>query len=493
MRPSRSAVSKSWNTVLVGGLGGGGKGYFALNVTDPDSSYVSEVNAANTILWEFSDSDDTYPVDALGNPLGGAVGARVDPNGQPVKDLGYALNPPTIAMSNVNDTGSPTQKEWISVFGNGYDSTSGIAKLFVLFMDRGLDGWASGDFVKLDTGVGVPAPGQQHAGFPNALGTPAVVDTDLNGTADLAYAGDLLGNMYRFDISDPNPSNWKVTRIFTATYFDGTTNVLQPITAQPMVIKHPTQPGFMVIFGTGSYVTHEDAKSQDIQSIYGIWDRGDVAPPTAAADTKSVRLVQQTVTNVVDTVGTRRVITAVPVNYKPEAASPGVYGWYMDLNMPRATTTLAGQPNPDTSGNAPPAPQYPGERAIRRFIFRDGVILTTTVLPSTGASSCLGTIPGAIMLFDAVTGGNPQFPVVDFNNDGKIDSGDLVTVGGAAYAAGLLFNRGDLDGTLVDPSTMGGEGDSGFLFISGGSETTTRLITDVNDARKGRLSWRELQ
>src|SRR5206468_4235334 len=140
-----------WNTVLVGGLGGGGKGYFALNVTDPDSSYVSEVNAASTILWEFSDSDDRYPVDALGNPLGGAVGARVDPNGQPVKDLGYALNPPTIAMSNVNDTGSPTQKEWISVFGNGYDSTSGIAKLFVLFMDRGLDGWAAGDFVKLDT------------------------------------------------------------------------------------------------------------------------------------------------------------------------------------------------------------------------------------------------------------------------------------------------------------------------------------------------------
>jgi type IV pilus assembly protein PilY1 len=483
--------AKAWQSVLVGGLGVGGKGYFALNVTDPANAFASESNAASRVMWEFTDVDDTYPKDVSGNPLGGAVGAVVDPTGAPVKDLGYAVSIPTVAMSNVKDTDS--QNKWVAVFGNGYNSTAGIATLFVLFMDAGLDGWSSGDFVKLSTGVGVPAMPAQGAGFPNALGTPALVDRDLNGTIDLAYAGDLLGNMYRFDLSDPDPTKWKVTKIFTATYSDGT---LQPITKQPVVVKHPTQPGFMVIFGTGSYVTKADARDTNIQSVYGIWDRLDSVPATAAADTRSVRLVQQTVTNVVEEVNgvavTRRVITNNPVTYTPEGASPGVYGWYWDLNMPRATTTTSGNANPDTSGNAPPAPQYPGEKAIRRMIYRDGTIVTTTVLPATGDASCFGARPGAVMLFDLLTGGDPGRPVVDFNNDGKIDANDLVTVGGVAYAAGLLFNQQDLDGTLVDMSTLGGEADTDFLFVSGGDETIAMRIIDAALGRVGRLSWREI-
>jgi len=82
---------------------------------------------------------------------------------------------------------------------------------------------------------------------------------------------------------------------------------------------------------------------------------------------------------------------------------------------------------------------------------------------------------------------------VDFNNDGVVDSGDLVSVGGEEFAAGLLFNQEDLDGSLVDLSTLGGEGDTDFLFVSGGSETTSFRIDDINDSRTGRLSWRELE
>jgi Tfp pilus tip-associated adhesin PilY1 len=160
--------------------------------------------------------------------------------------------------------------------------------------------------------------------------------------------------------------------------------------------------------------------------------------------------------------------------------------------MPRATTTTSGNVNPDTSGNAPPAPQFPGEKAIRRLIYRDGTVVTTTVLPATGEASCYGARPGAIMLFDALTGGDPGRPVVDFNNDGKIDGNDLVTVGGQAYAAGLLFNQQDLDGTLVDISTLGGEADTDFLFISGGDETIAMRIADAASGRVGRLSWREV-
>jgi type IV pilus assembly protein PilY1 len=436
-------------------------------------------------------------VDDAGVPLGGAVGAITDPYGQPVKDLGMALSLPNVLMSNVSDGGTPAEKEWVAIFGNGPNSTAGIAKLFVLFMDKGLDGWDdAGDFVKINTGFGVPIAPAQKAGFPNGLGDPTAVDIDLNGTVDWVYAGDRLGNLFRFDLTDPNPDNWKSTRLFSATYFDGAVERIQPITARPLVVKHPTQPGFLVIFGTGSYVTRDDARNEEIQSIYAIWDRGELNPPTAQSDSKSLRLVEQTITNVVDDAVTpavtRRVMSRNLVDYVAEGAGPGTYGWYIDFDMVRAASTLSGGQNPDIGGNAPPDVQYPGEKAVRRMIFRDGTVITTTILPATGETSCFGARPGSILLFDAATGGDPVDQLVDFNNDGVINDGDMVSVGGSGYAAGLLFNAGDLDGTLVDLSTLGGAGEMDFLFVSGGSDTSSFRISDINDSRTGRLSWREI-
>jgi type IV pilus assembly protein PilY1 len=495
MRPNRNVTGKQWITTLLGGLGGGGKGFFALNVTDPDVQYTSEVNAADSVLWEFTDDDDTYPVDGAGNPIGG--GTWLDPDGQPVKDLGMALSQPTIAMSNVSDGGAPAQKEWIAVFGNGINSTAGIAKLFVLFMDRGVDGWDSGDFVKLDTGVGVPIAPAALTGYPNGLGTVTAVDVDLNGTADWVYGGDRLGNLYRFDISNPDPALWTSTRLFTASYTDGSgTTTVQPVLSKPVVSKHPTKDGFLVTFGTGSHVAREDARSQDIQSIYTIWDRGEANPATAQPGSKQDRLVEQVITNVVDDSAspfvTRRIVTENPVNYVSESGTPGTYGWYVDFDMERASGTISGGANPDVSGQAPPLPQFPGEKAVRRMIFRDGNIIATTILPTGSGTSCFGARPGSILLFNALTGGNPNAPVVDFNNDGYVDDGDLVNVNGESFAGGILFDQDALDGSLVDPSILGGEGETDFLFLSGGNETISFRIRDVNDNRTGRLSWQEL-
>jgi hypothetical protein len=95
-------------------------------------------------------------------------------------------------------------------------------------------------------------------------------------------------------------------------------------------------------------------------------------------------------------------------------------------------------------------------------------------------------------LFNVLTGGDPNIPVVDFNNDGYVDSGDLVTVDGESFVGGVLFDQDALDGSLVDPSILGGEGDTDFLFLSGGSETISFRISNVNDGRTGRLSWQEL-
>ena len=161
--------------------------------------------------------------------------------------------------------------------------------------------------------------------------------------------------------------------------------------------------------------------------------------------------------------------------------------------MERAATTLSGAVNPDTSGQAPPSAQFPGERAIRRIVFRNGAIVTTTVLPATDEFSCSGVRPGAVLVMDAFNGGDLQSAIIDFNTDGYVDENDLITVAGEEYSGGLLFNQEDLDGALVDLSTLGGEGDTDFLFVSGGNDTRAYRITNIAEGRTGRLSWVELQ
>ena len=496
MRPSVGA-GKQWMTALVGGLGSGGKGYFALNVTDPDVQFANENNAAGSVLWEFTDNDDTYPIQPDGTPLGGSTGALTDPDNQPVKDLGYALSLPLVQMTNHGDGGTPARKEWAAIFGNGANSTSGVATLFALFMNRGVDGWGAGDFVKLSTGYGVPLPGEPLAGFPNALGAPTAIDVDLNGTADYVYAGDRLGNLFRFDLTSTNPDDWEAIRIFQASYEDATGDNVQPILSRPLVVKNPAGPGFMVIVGTGSFLTQDDANSSDIQSIYGIWDRPeDDNPATAESNTKSDRLVQQFITNVADDSGnraqTRRILTRNDVTLVADGDEPGTYGWYIDLDMERAATTTSGNTNPDGSGLAPPSPQFPGEKAIRRLLFRDGALITTTVLPSVDEFSCSGARPGAVLVMSAFTGGDFEQAIIDFNTDTYVDEQDLVTVDGQAYSAGLLFNQEDLDGALVDLSTLGGESGTDFLFVTGGDDTVPYRIKNFADGRTGRLSWLEV-
>jgi type IV pilus assembly protein PilY1 len=136
--------SKEWTTIVVGGQGAGAKAYFALNVTDP--TLLTETKASDVVLWEFTEEDDTYPTDN-GTPLVDGLGNQrqdLQASPKPIKDLGYTFSVPTLAMSNLVDSNG--EQEWVSIFGNGYNSTAGIAKLFVLFLDGGTDGkWCHPD------------------------------------------------------------------------------------------------------------------------------------------------------------------------------------------------------------------------------------------------------------------------------------------------------------------------------------------------------------
>ncbi|EMU3594470.1 pilus assembly/adherence protein PilC, partial [Neisseria gonorrhoeae] len=90
---------------------------------------------------------------------------------------------------------------------------------------------------------------------------PTLVDKDLDGTVDIAYAGDRGGNMYRFDLSDSNPSKWSVSTIFEGQ---------RPITSAPAVSRLADKR--VVIFGTGSDLSEEDVVGTNPQYIYGIFD-----------------------------------------------------------------------------------------------------------------------------------------------------------------------------------------------------------------------------
>ncbi|ENW4668544.1 pilus assembly/adherence protein PilC, partial [Neisseria gonorrhoeae] len=113
----------------------------------------------------------------------------------------------------------------------------------------------------LNNTLGTPIAKIEVKDGKGGLSSPTLVDKDLDGTVDIAYAGDRGGNMYRFDLSNSDPNKWSVRTIFEGT---------KPITSAPAVSRLKDKR--VVIFGTGSDLTEEDVLNTDEQYIYGIFD-----------------------------------------------------------------------------------------------------------------------------------------------------------------------------------------------------------------------------
>ena len=231
-----------WHTVLTSGMNGGGQGIFALDVSNPNA-YNTEAAAAATVLWEFTDADDA--------------------------DLGYTFGKPTIAKAN--------NGKWVAIFGNGYNNTvadgqvgSGSALIYIVDLETGAL------LQKIDTQMNALAT-------PNGMSTPTTVDLDGDYLADAVYAGDLEGNMWKFDISSANPAQWGVayktgstpTPLYTAcaTVVCSTTN-RQPISVKPQIGFNKGATGLLIYFGTGTYFLQNDNQNNGLQSFYAIWDKG---------------------------------------------------------------------------------------------------------------------------------------------------------------------------------------------------------------------------
>ncbi len=447
----------TWKTVLVSGLRAGGQSIFALDVTNPEPANFNESNADSLVLWEFSDEDD--------------------------KDLGFTYSQPNIVrMAN---------GKWAAVIGNGYNnsdgsgnetaattSTTGKGYLFIIYIDGpGADGvWDLGtDYVKIEVNSG-------SVGTPNGLATPAAVDKDGDYDIDVIYAGDLNGNMWRFNVSDPTPANWVVAYsgqpLFVAR---DASNNRQPITVRPEVSPHPygTASGYMVLFGTGRYIDAGDnaTTGTQTQTFYGIWDQN-LVNNTNTIPTRASGLVQQQIKKEVDLGGGScgdgedcfRIVTDNAV----DLTDGNDRGWYLDLyNTENNNTTNF------------------GEKAVSNPIIRAGRIVFTTLIPSGEVCEFGGD--GWLMELNFSTGGPPLEASIDVDGDGDVDEHDVITV--------------NIDGTDVTVPPGGQLSDVGIiprptiLVVPGlgqekkytsGSTGDIGIITE-RGFDEGRLNWREIR
>ena len=428
-----AVVNGNWATVLVGGLGAGGQGLFALDVTDPTA--VTEANAGAKALWEFTDRDDPD----LGNTFG---------------------QPQVVKLAN---------DKWAVIVGNGYNnsdadghaSTTGRASLFILFLDRtpGARTWTAGThYVKLETSAGTP-------GNPNGLAAPFPADVDFDGKVDYVYAGDLQGNMWKFDLTSSSPASWNVAQsglpLFTAV---DPLNAGQPITASAEVIRHPLG-GFMVLFGTGIYLQPTDpSPPYQRQSFYGIWDRND-------GSTVSGRGVLQPQT-VEGEVAAGNAVYRVTTNHTVDWGSQR--GWYLDF--------------PTVSG------AETGERVVYPPQIRFGRVVFPTLIPSTSPCDKGGT--SWLMEMDAVSGSRLSASPFDVNNDGVFSGGDLVShpTSGAAVA---VSGRRSQVGITPMPTVISGTppmttGAPKEYKVSSGSSGGVESVSESVAGARGRIAWREI-
>lgn len=339
-------IGGTWKTVLLGSLGGGGKAVFALDISNPTAMGTGQV------MWEFQDASD----------------------------LGFTVGQAQIARLN--------DGTWAAIIPNGYNSTSDRAYLYLVNLQTGAL------IKKIPAGVSTS----------NGLSTPVLYDSDGDKTVDAVYAGDLQGNMWKFDLTGSNVTAWGVANsgspLFTAR---NASNQVQPITSQPRIGAHPNS-GVLVHFGTGQYLTTADTTSTDVQSYYAIWDNG-----SAVATTNRSQLQAQTI--VAETTEFGKSVRETSANTVDWAG--GKRGWYMDLQSPLG------------SG---------GERITVRPALRYDRTIFVTRKPST--DQCVPGGESWIMQVTAESGARYATPVFDMNNDNAFTTG----VGGDNLASGKVVS-----------------------------------------------------
>ncbi len=432
-------ATPTWHTVLVGTLGGGGPSVFAMDVTNPLQDTQS--NASSAVLWEFPNTlDPNYATFA--------------------SEMGYTWGPPVIARFNDGN--------YYAAVSNGYDSTSGHAVLFLIPVNY-VPGGSGPQVIALDATPSGPPSGCSADG----LSPAALVDADQNGTIDAIYAGDLCGNVWKFDVSNTNASKWGVAftvasgsnkgaplPLFTAKDSAGN---LQPITAPLVLGSVPSGvPGTaLVFFGTGQYLAPADTTNTNTQTLYGVLDSSTFASGAFSGGQSQLtrsNLQQQTI---LAESGGYRAYSSNTVSY-PSGGSQ--YGWYMDLLEPTGTANI-------------------GERVLLAAQFDpSGNILFTSMIPNSGQCAYGGT--GWKNYLDPATGGSPASAFLSVN--GSTPSITLPN-GSPGVAAGVQITSG------IPSSSVTLSNGATSITLTNSSSNTLQNWSVLNKQGNPRASWSQIQ
>ncbi len=404
-----------WHTVLVGGLNNGGQAIYALNITDPAD--LKESSASSVAMWEFTDEDDA--------------------------DLGFTYSRPAIVRLR--------NGKWAAVFGNGYNSTvsdghastTGNAVLFIVDIE-------TGDLIrKIDTEFGYE---DGSTGMPNGLATPSLVDLNADGIVDIGYAGDLYGNMWKFDLRSTDKDDWDVAHddgsgnkapVFVAR---DDSNVRQPITVRPEVVRGPKGRGLMVLFGTGKYLEGSDEvlAGAGVQSFYGIWDKNsgastDIVTGRSVLTEQSIAAEDEVTIDGEDTFIRETTSNALGSNV----------GWYIDLVSPAG---------------------FQAEKQVTDPVVRNGRVIFTTLVPDVDPCVYGGT--SWLMALDAINGSVPQPAPFEVSDD----------VSGIQTAVGITPKP-----AIVASDTKE------YAFLPGTKGSMQVIGLNTGPGELGRQSWRQVR
>ena len=430
-----AAAAADWRTVLLGSTGAGARSVFAMDISNP--AVESGGFSQSKLLWEFSEANNA--------------------------DIGYMLSYPHVARMR--------DGTWVAIFGNGYDSTNGQAKLFILNLQTGAVVWQQS----------VGAAGGNGLSQPNF-----VVNNNREVTA--IYAGDLKGNLWKFDVDNANPTNWKVAFGTGPNYtplFTGSTN--QPISVMPEISFHPNG-GTLLSFGTGKLFEVEDTATTgninlNTQAIYGIWDK----PAETTGFAGNTTLVQQTVNPlgaVADT--TLSGTTTNTIDWATRR------GWFMNLGTGGERINVSPQQAKST-------------------------LLVVANKPDSDPCKSGGS--SRLFALDPITGGAPNFAVFDTNAVGGVTTADakgynVKSIAFAVLSLPTLQNKTGGSGTATPggtPEAAGSRGQTGARLggvenkpfspsdcaqwlLAGGSDTSIAgFDISLCSPGKPRISWRQLK
>lgn len=406
--------------ILIGSLGRGGKGLFALDVTDPSTFNASKV------LWEVDGSDN---------------------------DMGYVLSRPIITKANNGLD--------VVIVSNGLNSSNDDPALFVFNLNTGA---LIKKIVPVDPDGGGPISVSGNNGLSAATG----IDQNLDGRIDYVYAGDLLGNVWKFDMTSNNFNLWKVADLGSNIGYPmfsakNSTGGALPITGGVAIAYDEAQKPW-IYFGTGRYLTSGDPASTSVQTWFGIRDDDDVI--SGRSELKERKIVAAGILN----------------GKKVRAFEPRIYntttndmlnkkGWYIDLV------------NPPYS-----AAEKLGERIVGTPLVRGNTVVVSSIIPSE--DPCASGGAGYINLVDAFTGSSGVIGTegyLDINRNGFFSDDKLTTSTGQQVAIGSVDPGISM---LTDSLILAGPNNG--LITVGGSLGGTATEPYREDRLIGRISWHEM-